>query len=898
MVSPVQGNPSSVDNTALAATNSLETSSLNTTTSFSTDSISSLSFGKGLVILAQPNSPQIPRPSLFSVLQTVSDATATSKQNTVKASADVYTKKSEFYLDMIFSADSLLKILSSLIVAQSQTSQLSLLANPQIILQNIFSNIYNAGIQDDTNYTTDIHNAAVTYNNAYNLYQSQTQAFLNGEIDAATYANYTTIYNQAKNNYNQAVSTYQNYVNSRNDTINQYNDQVDNYNNQVDGFNDKIDEINAIRTENHLPTIPRLEKQTKIPLLPDASTAPPSPAAVLDIFTPTPKGQISLISPPPPQDLISAIFQGLILFAFSVVGQIKYGLNMIGDVRQFADYYLQTKSTVNSLPPAFASEMATSSSSSGGLGSNASLGAISGSLDPSIVFRLFNESAQNAYFKEFSSQFPPGTIDVTLLASANLLGTLSLQTGQDFFNSLEKDLSLKNIGEKDLNKALALGLVANILEIVLNNTLTNGIRQALNGSSEQGVNSLSAIMNLSTLGVAISLLTSNLGLPGIGSQILNLSGLDKSEIFNLLGEGTAISNFISNPFTRLLVAERLASAISQSSSNLAGLQDALQNAILQAAGQTSPFASPQDFLNNLSQSLTNNAIAGTQASNALDAAAAALSNPLFTSRTSFRDDVQQSLIQQGFASEEALQIASSVAGVSPTAAQDAVLNPNDINLNILSSNLAYNMTLAGMTTPSEIASRIASASLENTQEIAEATLRDNIQYQLEKENISQDQARRIATGVAIPLNSSPLLSDMNQSELNGKLKNAIADSYEPVLGAAKAQQEAQKLADQLVGPANANAKDIHDHQNPLSLVSSINEQLTVLKNNDDNRVFTQSLDSFKDYIKPSVDLFTFNQRLVDPATKIFYANDLIHAQAANTGPVKIGGTNQPLELPG
>ena len=57
MVSPVQGNPSSVDNTALAATTSSETSSLSTTSSFSTDSISSLSFGKGLVILAQPNSP-------------------------------------------------------------------------------------------------------------------------------------------------------------------------------------------------------------------------------------------------------------------------------------------------------------------------------------------------------------------------------------------------------------------------------------------------------------------------------------------------------------------------------------------------------------------------------------------------------------------------------------------------------------------------------------------------------------------------------------------------------------------------------------------------------------------------------------------------------------------------
>lgn len=918
MVSPVESNIPQTQTSGVASEPNLSSSSVsntsNATTQLYSDTLSTLSLAnKGqLALLTTANNPKIPKPALFEVMQTVSQATVANKQINYDQSVAVNLKKMGFYRDMIYNADNLLKILQEIIGIQYDTTRVALDSNVQITQQNIINAIYTQDPENrDAYYNELMHNAAETYNSAYTLYQQQTQAYLNGDITAAEYANDTSVFNSVQNAYNDAVSQYNNYASSRQDTINAYNQQVTNYNNQVDQNNTKIEEVNKERAKYDLDPLPLQEKLELAPTLPSASSAPPSPATVLPIIDYSNIApQIPLYNVPQPTDLISAVFVPLLLLRFSVLGQIKYGLKLIGNVRQFVDYYLSVKTSVYALPGAYASQTATSNTSTSGSATNAGLASIASGLDPSIVYRMYNQGTRNAYYQEFNDLLKPGTIDAVLLATANILAGASLITGQQMSQLLKDDVSGKTIDGSNLGKALSLGFITNILDIVFKDVLSSSLEEYLKGTQQNiaALNPLSSLVNLSSLALALNALSSTLGLQGLGSQLLNLAGIDQSTIFNLTSQGVGFSDFSSNPFAQQLVSKQLSTQIIQSlglsPETAASLQGSLENAVLQAAQQTSPFASSTEFSSQLAQTLSNNSISGQTANNVLDAAAQALSNPIFTSRVAFRDDIQQSLIQQGYSSEDALAIASATAGVSPTATNDTLLNPTDIQGDVLASNIAYNMSLAGINSPSEIASKVASAFLANNKEIAEDTARQDIQYQLQKQGIDADQARRVATGISIPVSSqnNPLstvssTSFLSQADLHQQLLNSISDVYGPILGSAKAQAHAQTLADALVGPANANAKDINDQAHPPSLVRSISDHLNVLKENENQALYNKAVDSFKDYIKPSVDLFAFNERLLDPATKIYYANEVMYLQPTQTGPVMMGGTNRALESP-
>ena len=162
--------------------------------------------------------------------------------------------------------------------------------------------------------------------------------------------------------------------------------------------------------------------------------------------------------------------------------------------------------------------------------------------------------------------------------------------------------------------------------------------------------------------------------------------------------------------------------------------------------------------------------------------------PAFSSRVGFRNDLQQSLINQGFSSADAQQIASSIAGVPSNVTTDQVLTVNNINTNLLSGNLAFNLQQSGITTPSDITSQVVSGALANTQEIAEATLRDNLAHQLVVQGLTAEQARRVIAGTVIPQSTldNPLSSpgtgrQLTQGELHDELVASISGVYSPLL---------------------------------------------------------------------------------------------------------------------
>ena len=128
------------------------------------------------------------------------------------------------------------------------------------------------------------------------------------------------------------------------------------------------------------------------------------------------------------------------------------------------------------------------------------------------------------------------------------------------------------------------------------------------------------------------MLTSVLGLPGLSSQILGLSGLNENEVFNLSTQGISYKDLISNPFAQPFLTSQLAQQLGElvglnnglSQGDTLDLQRNLESAFTLAASQTSAYAGPGQFLNNLEKNLSLNGITGALAANVLSTSAVAL----------------------------------------------------------------------------------------------------------------------------------------------------------------------------------------------------------------------------------------------------------------------------------
>ncbi len=890
MVNPIPGGSQGIPNvTPLGSGGSGSLHQIN-------DTLSNLGLsGTTSLIILSADNPQIPKPSLLAVMNQVSDASVTNKQKVYEQSVTIHSLTAKFYQQMIFNADNLLKTLFDTLANQAQAQALVIQANNEIQAQNVAGGFYNLDVGNDVGFTTNINSAATTFNAAYDLFQQQTVLYNNGQITQAQYDLDVAAFNLSQVVYNSAVAIYDNYQGVRNTNIQIYNNSVDTYNSHVGGYNTLIQGINSTRASLGLPPLPLLSPLAHAPLLPQANTSPPAPVTVPEIIVPLPFAPISTIPTVFSVNLLVALFLPLILLRLFLMGQMQTGLNLINNAQEFVDFYLRVKTDVNALPAAFASQLAASSTNPSGTSSNTGLAAMSGALDPVIVRRLFNQGFQNAVYKDLIDALTPGTLEATLLANALTFSTLSTNTAAQLIKTVPGSILEDKLASE---KAFSLNYVNNLVGLLSNNVFGPGLASFAAPAEENtpttvaALTALQSTVNLSVAGLSLGLLSLATGLPGIGGQILGNAGLDSSQLFNLTnGGGIGFNNFLSNPFLQPLLSSQLATSISQTNPGLNISSQDLSQAILQAAQQTSALSSGDQFLSNLSNTLTNQGIKGKPAVIVLSAASSALFEPVFDSRIGFRENILQSLIQQDFDSQSALQIASSIAQVSPLATSDQAINVKDINTSLLAGNLTANLVNANVDNASDIVNKIIDSLVANRKEIAEQTLRDDLAKSLVNEGLTAQQARRIATGVSIPVSTlnNPLLSSqalntMSQAELHAELVNTFTNAYGPTFGNG-ARGEALKLANALV-----------DEANPTSLVNITRDNLNQLKNLDDKKYYNAAIDNFKDYIKPSVEFYAFIKRYQDPGNAILFTNDLIHAPAPKTGPVKIGGTNPPLEI--
>ena len=835
------------------------------------DTLSNLGYQTQNLSIYSADNPQIPKPTLLSVLQQVSLASEENKATAYENSTTIYLLSAKFNRDMIFTSDDILQLLYSVLTFQNQQQVfIELQLRAQIDAQNDVIANYNAGRVNDANQTATMHDAAETFNAAHALYLTQ--------LDEGITPEQQETFDQAQLTYNTAVNNYNAYFNVRNPAIDSYNASITAYNIDILAMNTTILVINIFRSEHNLPLIasatPIPVPGYEAPYLPTAGTSPPSPVAVPNTLNPP------FIPQVPPydgviDDLIAGVFLPESEITMTVLGNTQKGLKLIVSSQQFIDYILQTKINVKAIPPSDAPQMATSDTSTTGVGINAGLAAISVSLDPVVVTRLFNQGAQDANYQQIIAELDRDIVDTTLIATSNLLKNISLVTGQQLIELLQNSPQ----GDKTHDNIFAIGLAANILNIASRNVIANGLKESVgpNAANEAALKGLGSTMNLSLIGLATALLSSALGLPGLGAQLLGSAGVNNADIFNLTANGgTGFNNFAFNPFTQALFAEQLSARIAQ---NLGAnnLQEGIQQALLQASLQTSPFAGSEQFFSNLAVALSNNAETKPLASQILNSASTAFFEPAFTSRVDFRNQLQQSLIDQDLDGNEALQIASSIAGVSPSAETDEPVNTKTVDIDFLSSNLAESLANLGIPSFQDITQNIINGLRENNQEIAEATFRNNIRHELEVQGLKQEVATRVASGLSIP---SANLALLNQTNLHEQLVASFSDIYSPLLGEDRANAHAQQLADSILGPA----------------VSALRDHLEEVKNLQNQAFFDTAMDNFKDYLKPTVDLYAFMEKAMDPAKRLVYANDIMMAPTATTGPVKMGGTNPPLEI--
>lgn len=198
-------------------------------------------------------------------MQAVSLASILNKQSAYLNSATVNSVSSKFYRDMIFNALNLLALINQANQLNSDQAEFANNVNDQIHQENGIIDDYNNQVPDDTNQTQVINQAATDFNNAYALFQSQTDQYNQGLISADEYAQDQQTFNAAQDQYNNAVNNYNNYVVSRNTEIANYNNSISSFNAEVDINNAELVTINAERMALGLEPLPEEQYLTSSP---------------------------------------------------------------------------------------------------------------------------------------------------------------------------------------------------------------------------------------------------------------------------------------------------------------------------------------------------------------------------------------------------------------------------------------------------------------------------------------------------------------------------------------------------------------------------------------------------------------------------------------------------------
>lgn len=678
---------------------------------------------------------------------------------------------------------------------------------------------------DNLNGGISTYNTAVTNNTA------------NDQSEINTLNTATTTYNNSgktdtdKAIYQAKIDHYNQYVSGRNSAnasaASTLNSSVQTYQTNIPALNQQITAINVDRAKAGLAPLPLLTTNTPtVPTIPSMPTAPTvaNPSTLPNATAPTPMGTVTV--PPAPPSGTQLVAQ----YGLPLLNSLIPTMNAVNTFFDQLDKYLDYQRTylgpllgkAASAQVSYIQQNAQVFLDSGttiGSGAGASLAAMITGLSTVSLNRLLSLSLVNDAAIQAGIVITPQQLDQLRLINLILLSQAGLAAGPQALGTLADQLAFLESTSPAFNAAIGIAFLGQVTGIASSDDLQKSILNQLIAANptadvatlNQLASQLAAASNLALLLTGLTVLAQSLNFPTLPAQVLGLIPNPAVQTALQLSNQYTLTDVLANPFSISYLKADL-------SANLAGYGILSQSAA-------------DDITKNL-------VLTG------------------ITSEDQLKASITQQLIAKGVSTDQATALANNAANFADAEILgsnilDSAIRADTVQQSVIQGQLIEEGINA--TTAAQIASTAASGTYTTQRE-----LRDELNQQLIASGIDAQEALLIATNaVVLPILETPTptpttpTTPANATEVGTNIAAQVLTQLSD-LGAQQAQQLASSLVAALIST---------DPSRPLSLANLTKDQLAALEALDDTTIANAILE----FQKPNFDLYSFNNRLMDPA---------------------------------
>lgn len=645
-----------------------------------------------------------------------------------------------------------------------------------------------------------------------------------------------------RNAYNSAVDQWNSSAQIYNTLIATYNAAAQTFNNgtqltrsEIDALNAQIDEINATRPAGSSP-IPHVTKQDPVNLLQPlpilshySGPIPPSPPlSTIPLMNSIPN--INTLTPPPSQsDFMNTYFQPIYDAELAAYKVLQGSMKIFRDVVNYEQFIKRFKNSPI-IPDSYYSPK--QAAGAGGSGGNVGANVIAGSVNPAIVGRAFNNSLlqqalQRQGIQSLTSVGPsegqplsPKLFDQLHQIGLNLLSGNGLLAALPAVGFLAEKLATLDANSPVIGAALSLAYVKNITNIVsdpiVQSQISSQMTQLLGNvpNADELSKELTASLNISLLTYALNQASIELGIPGLGPQVLAITAGVSPENAAIAFGGTRLNSVIENPLSLT----------------------AIQNSLVGAG------ATPE------------------QSQNAVNALTGLGINPT-------EADVRNAVSPYLPPDLVGIVIEAIRAQREKEDSQSQQIVSESINQSYLQASLNQALQQQSNANSEAISNQVMQQLLLKQTYNNEADFRSAMKDLLIQSEISPDNAYAVANAAVVSSSGNPLqFPGINQGlsagELATYLNAHIVNNLQEETGAAFAHKLADKSVDALIGTEVAN---------PHSLLNLLSDNLAIVRKEKDTESDKKIVESFFASIRPTVDYFTIYQKVSDPANNILFS---------------------------
>ncbi len=768
---------------------------------------------------------QLPTPSIISYMKGQSEATNNLKY--VEYGVEQFKDKN---LDKLFYAN----------LTQAQAFLAYLNAANQ--LSNEILNIYTFEDQNVSNYNTTATSAL----NSYDFTADATQiANLNTYINE--YNNGTIPLGDATTpgTYLYGVQQYQDYVASKQTAINTLNTSAPTpYNNNLTNgldLNGLIAKYNADAAQANLgfpilqpiPTVPNGQYQ-----LPSAPSGTPPNIPTLTAPSQTLAPQPNLFNPLSPPEFVIRLLVQLLSVA---TGFIQLFINFISltDVLEAQANYLAFQqfyfhSDIPTLPPNYLTPA--SQQPPTGISSGVSLSSLSSGNDnpltPGLIQRAITHAAQNL----LDQPPPPHAVEKVTYLGLSLLAQSGLYAGSPALHLLLDKLPFINANSSPVAVSLGLSFANQIAFATAKGNLYDEVFAILKQENPSAsadtltsqATALTALLKGFLIQTAISVVGQTTNSPTLPAQLA--ATLHHENVQNAVqsAQQNNVNDVLNNAISVSFLKDEIKRQI-------------INDGILQNEQQA----------NNIAASAINDAIINEQitTTDQLNAAikASFINSQIDATQAQSLADRAQTFVQAEISAGNLLDLST----------QADIIQKDTLSSQTLTSNLA-----AQNVVNSNAAAGIISAALGSQQLQAEQTtqrqLRDRIAEELQKAQVPANQALTAATQTVIGTqNPNFVVPTTSLDELKTQFTAHVTDQLSPSIGDARSKDIADGLTKIVLGGEKNQADD-------RSLRTQLDQHIGTLNSQHETEISDAVTDNLRETLKPTLDTYTFNQKLLDP----------------------------------